>query len=145
LSGEKTNFEDAVARFQNFLKTNKYPSEIVWVQPDDVLLTGKRLVYVRVSAPKVRQRMAKQICEEGMEKKRGVLLGTICELGATTCAYVWAPANDDEAVRALMPVDLKLSAKTGRIRGVSVESGIWWACLKLRYRKKQILREELFR
>jgi hypothetical protein len=145
LNGEKTNFEDSVTKFQEFLKANQYSGDIVWVQPDDVLLTGKRLVYVRVSVPNAREKLTRQIYEEGMGRQRGVLFGTICEVGGTTCAYVWAPGSDDEAARALMPVGLKMSAKTDKIRGISIKSGVWWAYLRVRYSRKQALREELFR
>jgi hypothetical protein len=58
LNEEKTNFKHALTKFQDFLKANQHSGEIVWVQPDDVLLTGKRLVYVRVLAPKAREEMA---------------------------------------------------------------------------------------
>jgi hypothetical protein len=145
LNEEKVNFEDAVTKFQDFLRANGYPGEVVWVQPDDVLLTGKRLVYVRVSVPNAREKIARQIYEEGMGRRRGVLFGTICELGGTTCSYVWAPESDDEAGRALMPVGMKMNTKNDKIRGVSVMSGVRWAYLRVRYSGKQVLRGELSR
>jgi len=139
------DFDDAVAKFHEFLKTNHYSGEIVWVQPADVLLTGKRLVYVRMASQKARVEMARKTYEEGMARCRGVLFRTICDLGSTTCSHVLAPGSDDEAERLLMPIGLKLSVQTDRIRGVSVKSGIWWFYLKVRYRQKQVLRELLFR
>jgi hypothetical protein len=56
LNGEKTNFEDALTKFRGLLKANHYSGDIVWVQPDDVLLTGKRTVYVRASVVKAREK-----------------------------------------------------------------------------------------
>jgi hypothetical protein len=145
LNEEKPNFEEAVVKFQEFLRANHYSGEISWVQPDDVLLTGKKLVYVRVSSEEARRKMARKTYEEGMPRRRGVLFRTICDLGSTTCSHVWAPETEDEAAKLLMPVGLKLTIQTDRIRGVSVKSGIRWAYLRVRYRRKQILREELFR
>ena len=118
LSQEKTSFVDAVTKFQEFLKANKYSAEIVWVQPDDVLLTDKRLFYVRVSLPHAREKMAQQMYEEGIARQRGVLFRTICDLDGATGSHVWVPASDDEAARSLMPSGLKLSVQTDRIRGV---------------------------
>jgi hypothetical protein len=145
LSEKNITFENAVAKFQEFLKANQYSGEIVWVQPGDVLLTDKRLVYVRVSSQKAREKMARKTYEEGMPRRRGVLFRTICDLGRTTCSHVWAPGSDDDAERLLMPIGLKLSVQTDRIRGVPVKSGIWWAYLRVRYRRKQVLKVELFR
>jgi hypothetical protein len=145
LSEQDANFEDAVAKFQEFLKANQYSDEIVWVEPDDVLLTGKRLVYVCVAGQKVREKTARRTYEEGMPRRRGVLFRTICDLGSITCTHVWAPRSDDEAEELLMPAGLKLSVQTDKIRGVSVKSAIWWANLRIRYGRKQVLREWLFR
>jgi hypothetical protein len=145
LNEEKTNFDEAVMKFGDFLKANRFPREIVWVQPEDVLLTGKRLVHVRVYSQETREKMARKTYEEGMPRRLGVLLGTICEMGSTTCSFVWAPESKDEAARALMPVGLKLRASLDKIRGIPVKSGLWWMYLKYRHRRKQGLREELFR
>jgi hypothetical protein len=112
LNEENTNFEDAVAKFQEFLKTNQYSGEITWVQPGDVLLTGKRQLYIRVSSQEARQKMARTTYEDGMPRRRGVLFRTICDLGSTTCSHVRAPASDEEAQRLLMPAGLKLSVQT---------------------------------
>jgi hypothetical protein len=145
LNEQNANFEDAVAKFQEFLRANQYSDEIVWVEPNDVLLTGQRLLYVRVPGQKVREKMARRTYEEGMLRRRGVLFHTICDLGSTTCSHVWVPGSDDEPQRSLMPLGLKLSVQTDKIKGVSVKSGIWWAYLRVRFRPKQILKEELFR
>ncbi len=145
MNEENANFKNAVAKFQEFLKANQYSDQVVWVQPGDVLLTGKKLVYVRVSSQKTRDEMARKTYEEGMPRRRGVLFRTICDLGNATCSYVWAPGSDDDAQKLLMPVGLKLSVQTDRIRGVSIKSSIWWAYLRVRYRQKQVLSEDLFR
>jgi hypothetical protein len=142
---EKPNFEAAVTKFQEFLKANHHSDEITWVQPDDVLLTGEKLVYVRVPNQKTAREIARKTYEEGMPRRRGVLFRTICDLGSTTCSHAWTPENDDEAEGLLMPEGLKLTIQADRIKGVSIKSGVQWAYLRIRYRRKQNLRKELFR
>lgn len=145
MNGEEANFEEAVRKFQQFLKANQYSPQIEWVQPDDVLLTGKRMFFVRKSSPSARERIARQTYEEGIPRGLGVLLGTICELQTSTCCFVWAPNTPEEAEGCLMPVGLKMSAKTDRIKGIQVRNFIWWAYLRILYSRKQTLKEELFR
>ena len=38
------SFEDSFAEFRQFLSANRYPDQVIWVTPDDVILTGGRLV-----------------------------------------------------------------------------------------------------
>lgn len=144
VNGEEDDFEEAVRKFQQFLKANQYSPQIEWVQPDDVLLTGRRMVFVRLSSATTREKAARQIYEEGIPQRRGVLFGTICELSSATCCYAWAPGSLDEAERSLMPVGLKMSAKNDKIKGIQVENRIWWAYLRTRYSGKQTLKGEFF-
>jgi hypothetical protein len=139
------NFEAVVAEFEKFLQTNLYPGRIMWVQSEDVLLTGKRLVYVRIPAPKARAAAAQKIYESGMERGLGVLLGTICELDGMTCCHVWAPSNEQEAEESLMPAGVKMSVRSDKITGIPVKNHLWWFCLRIQYRRHQALREQLFR
>jgi hypothetical protein len=140
------NFEGSVARYEKFLGENGYPPAIVWVRPQDVLLAGHRRIFVRVPVPAANEVLARTAFNDGIEKKLGVLFATVCELDGVTCCRAWVPADEDEAERALMPQDLKLSATTGEGRryGKAVTSGVSWLWLKLRYRKDQQLRDWLF-
>jgi hypothetical protein len=45
------DFDGALARFRAFLQQNNYSENVVWVMPEDILLTGKRSLYVRVPIP----------------------------------------------------------------------------------------------
>ena len=45
------DFDGALTRFRAFLKQNNYAENVVWVMPEDILLTGKRFLYVRVPIP----------------------------------------------------------------------------------------------
>jgi hypothetical protein len=145
LSEKTPDFEVQVAIFQQFLRANQYSDKIVWILPQDLLLTGKRLFYARIPVSKLRDVVARQTFEKGIAQGRGVLLGTLFELQGTSFCYVWVPANDDEAARSLMPTGVKLSIRTDRISVTTVRSLLLWWCLKIRFRQKQALKKELFR
>ena len=55
-----------MARFRAFLKANNYSENIVWVMPEDILLTGKRFLYVRVPIPADNERRIRRMYDEGM-------------------------------------------------------------------------------
>ncbi len=142
------NFGVTVARFQQFLGQNRYPENIVWVMPEDVLMTGRQFVYVRVPVPAANETRARSMYDEGVTRGRGLLMSTICEMEASTCCYVWYPSRAEEKPEGLWPLDgsVKLSAKmeTSRVTGKPVENRLLWAFLKLRHRRKQNLKDFLF-
>lgn len=143
------DFGATVARFQKFLGQNNYPENIVWLMPEDVLLSGKRFVYVRVPIPATNETKARGIYDEGVARGRGLLFSTICEMNASTCCYVWYPRRQVDEPQGLWPRDgsVKLSAKmeTSRVPAKPVKSGLVWAFLKLQHRRKQNLKDFLFR
>ena len=65
-STKSSGFDAAVARFRAFLKANNYSENIVWVMPEDILLTGKRFLYVRVPIPADNERRIRRMYDEGM-------------------------------------------------------------------------------
>jgi hypothetical protein len=139
------NFEAEIARFQQFLRVNQFSATILWIQPEDLLITGKRLLYVRFPVSKTREVVAQQTFEKGIGQQRGALLKALFELEGQSFCFVWVSENNDEAARAFMPAGVKLSIYTDRIPVTAVRSRLWWWCLKTRFRRKQVLREELFR
>jgi len=139
-----SGFEAGVKKFQECLRANRSPERILWIQPEDILLTGKRLFYVKILAPESRELAARQVYEIGAERGLGVLFGTICEVDGTTCCYVWIPANEDEAEAALMPADLKMSIKTDKVPTIAIRSRLFWWFLKLRFRHSQTHKGFLF-
>jgi hypothetical protein len=143
----QSSFEESVARFQQFLKEVGYPTTVLWVKPDDVILTDRRLIYVKQSVSKKNESDAQQAYGLGINRKLGVLFCALCSTDEITYAYVWVPTDELDAQRALMPRDLKLSAATGadRIRGMVVRSRLLSACLSMRYRSKQKWKDQLFR
>ena len=51
MTAEPQSFEEAVARFEVFLKENGYSQTLIWVEPADLVLPGRRAIYVRVPVP----------------------------------------------------------------------------------------------
>jgi len=143
-----TDFGATVARFQDFLEQNKYPRKIVWLMPEDVLLSGERFVYVRVPVPAANEMKARSIYDEGLERGRGVLMSTICEMQSSTCCSLWYPRRQEDVPQGVWPHDgsVKLSAKieAARVPGRPVKSSLTWAFLKYRHREHQNLKDFLF-
>jgi hypothetical protein len=142
------DFGAAVARFQRFLRQNNCSEHILWLTPDDASLTGKRFIYVRAPVKAVNEVKARSAYEEGMALGRGLLMSTLCEMGSSTCCYLWYPKRQEDVPKGLWPHDgsVKLSAKmkAARIPGKPVKSGVVWALLKYRHREHQNLKDFLF-
>jgi hypothetical protein len=141
-----SNFDDAQERFREFLAKNGYPTELIWVTPNDVLLTGRKLIYVKLPVPKCNLLRARELFELGMPRQLGVSFRAVCEFKGVTCCYVWVPADQSESQHAFMPRDLKMSANTGesKVPAMSVNSQTRWHCLKIVHRNKQALKDQLF-
>jgi hypothetical protein len=81
-----------------------------------------------------------------MAEKKGVLLAALCELGHKTLCYAWSPADASEAERHLMPQGVKFSApvRESSLRVVVVGNPLKWLYLRLRYRREQRFKQQLF-
>jgi hypothetical protein len=130
------------------LGQNQYPENILWLVPEDVILSGKRFVYVRVPIPAANEMTARKMYDDGVVNGRGLLITTICEMEGATCCYVWYPRRLEEEPQGLWPHDgsVKLSAKMemSRVPGKPVKSRLLWAFLKLWNRRNQELKDFLF-
>ena len=142
------DFGTTAARFTEFLEQNKYPAKIQWLMPEDVLLSGKRLLYVRVPIPTTNEMNARNTYDEAVRNGLDLLMSTICEMGDSTCCYVWAPKGPEEEPQGLWSNDggVKFSARTeaSRVIGKPVKSRLCWAFLKSQHRSKQNLKDFLF-
>jgi hypothetical protein len=145
LNHEKANFEEAVKEFRVRLKRCGYSGEIVWVTPGEVLLTGKRFVYVRVPAAEKNAAKARNAYESGMARGNGVLFSAVCEIDGVAYCYAWSPERFEDGHQGLWTRGLKMSAKGegSRIPAKVVQSALRWKWLRWRYRKKQSLKEFL--
>ena len=71
------DFDRALVRFRAFLKQNNYSENVVWVMPEDILLTGKRFLYVRLPIPAENERRIRRMYEDGVTQGRGLVMGTV--------------------------------------------------------------------
>jgi hypothetical protein len=82
---------------------SNYSEEIVWVMPEDVLVTGKRLIYVRVPSPALSKGKVRRMYEEGVAQRRGLLMSTVCGMNAPTYCCIWFPKSAKEVPRGFGP------------------------------------------
>ena len=142
------DFDGALARFRAFLKQNNYSENVVWVMPEDILLTGKRFLYVRVPIPAENERRIRRMYDDGVEQGRGLVMGTVCRMNQSTYCYLWFPQAEDTP-QGIWPTngDLKLSAneKSSSLAGRPINDRILWMLLKLWHHRKQSLKDLLLR
>lgn len=142
---EPRTFEEAVSRFEEFLRRNGYPPNLVWVEPTDLLLSGRGAIYVKLPVPAENLIRARERFGLGMNNGLGILLGTICYLRNATCCYAWVPKDHEEQQHHLMGNGLKLNATTdSRRTGRDVTSRFYWYLLNRRYQKYSRLMPLLF-
>lgn len=146
MAAADSNFDKAQERFREFVVKCGYPRELIWIAPSDVLLTGRKLIYVKLPVPESNLLRARELFKLGMPRQLGVLFKAVCEIDGATCCYVWAPAEESESRYALMPRDLKMSARVeeSKIPARSVRSQLQWHFLKILHRKKQAMKGDLF-
>jgi hypothetical protein len=139
----KEGFDDAVAKYAEFLKQCGCPQRIIWVAPKDVLFTGSSLIYIKLSVPESNAAAARKEYEAGIASTLGVEFRTLCGLHGATCCFVWFPRDREEAQRMMLPADggLKMSAKSdlANITSRGVRNWLVWELLKRRHGKKGVL------
>jgi hypothetical protein len=142
-----SSFDESVAEYRNFLEKNGYPSHVIWVTPEDVLVSSGPVIYVRVPVSESNEKSVRQLFDLGISQERGVLFDTLCDGDGLTFSYAWVPRDGAEAEESLMPKGLKLSAKTGasRVPGRTVGSRLRWAYLQMKNRRHQRMKEQMFR
>jgi len=101
-------FDQAVARYQDFLASLRLPGEIQWIFREDISVKYWGRTWVRVPIPAINLVCARQLYDVGRQRDIGVLLNLFCILNQTACCYVWIPNNEEEANRMLLR-GLKLS------------------------------------
>ena len=145
---DDADFDAAVARFQQFLRANNYSGEILSVMPEDVLMTGRRFIYVRVPIPAINESKARRMYAEGVAEGRGLLMSTVCRMNESTYCNIWFPKSVEEVPQGIWPHDgtLKLSAKdkSSSPAGRPITLGVLWLLLKFWHRKNQRLKDFLF-
>ncbi len=139
-------FRDALSAFRQFLTENGYPSEMIWIKPEDIIPSRGSFVFVRVSTSKKNEESARKLFDLGISRQYGVLFQAIGEVGNASCCHVWIPQNERESEEALMPRGIKMSARPGdsKLQGKAVRHPLHWLYLMVRYRKTRRSRDLLF-
>lgn len=138
-----TALEEATKRFRDFLQEQGWPTNIVWLQRDDVLPRSKG-ISIRARDYSEAFGRASQEYSAGKSKGLGVALIAHCADDQSTFASIFLPADDFEAQRALMGKGLKLSAFVDRIPFVLVQSQFMWIMLRIRNAMRATLERQAF-
>jgi hypothetical protein len=142
---DKPDFETAISQFKVLLGKCQYAKSILWVTPRDVILPGRRLVYIKIPVPTSNETEARKTYQEGIAQGRGLLISTLCEMPESTCCFLWYPRNVDEVPQGNWPHDglFKMSAETGesRISGKGIRNRFLWTALGICYRSQQSLND----
>jgi hypothetical protein len=143
------DFDGALERFRAFLRQNNYAENIVWVMPEDILLTGKPFLYVRLPIPAENERRIRRMYDDGVAQGRGLVMATVCRMNQSTYCYLWFPKSAEEIPQGIWPTngDLKLSAgeKSSSPAGRTINHGMLWMLLKLWHYRKQDLKDIILR
>ena len=119
---------------------------MVWLMPEEPLVSGKRFLYVKCPVPENNEQKVRQIYAEGVARGYGLLMRTLCELDGSTCCCIWYPKNHEEKPQGIWPQDgsVKMSANNDRIPGRVIGNQFLWKILAWRYRAKQNSKPLLF-
>lgn len=109
-------FEDAVRRFQAFLRTQDWPEALVWVEQSQIVQTPRGIFI----SPSGQTDNPVEIYEIARRRRLGVTMEAICTLDDSTCAVITFPSDALDAELLMYPADggLKLSVAIPRIAGV---------------------------
>jgi hypothetical protein len=123
-------FDDAVCRFEAFLRHCGAPTDICWVAFPDVAWVDR--LYVR---PRPRDQAvvaARWKYERSVPRLLGVKLAALGRSGAASYCYVYRPSSRIEAEYSMMPDGLKLSVRDSLPEVVVVADAGEWHRLRTR-------------
>ena len=123
------SFDVALERFRDFASAQGAPTEVLFVSPKDVVILGGELYVRRPDAKASRAVAARRY--QAISRQLGVVLSGRCTLGDHLCAYVYGPADEDEAARLMFPDGLKISVLQP-LPTASAANGLTWAMLRVR-------------
>jgi hypothetical protein len=121
-------FDDAVSRFEAFLRECGAPSAIRWVAFPDVAWVGK--LYVRPRPLPEAASAARRKYERAVPRRLGVRLAALGRSGAVSYCYVYRPSSRIEAEYSMMSDGLKLSVPEPLLEAVVVAEEDEWNRLR---------------
>ena len=135
---ETPPFEESVAAFLGFIRSEGLSSELVWVFSEDVT-NCIRDYWIREPVPARNALLARDYFEYGRRQGRGVSIEMLCRVGGRTACYVWVP-EDDAAASYAMQRPLGIKMPHDPVAATSVRSKLKWQFLKSYHRWRRCRR-----
>src|SRR4051812_47522423 len=116
--GTRLEFDEALSRFRAFLRSQGWPTAIVWARAGDVIRDSSEVISI-VRRQSGSDSEARRTFEDGLGGGLGVSFEAVCTLGDETVAVVAFPADSREAELLMYPPDgsLRMSAAMPRVEG----------------------------
>jgi hypothetical protein len=136
-------FEEALATFRDFLIAQRYPPDVTWITPCDIVLAAPTRAYVKLPVPDANEKAVSALfgaASVGLDDAVRELGPVFQAVGASddrTFAYAWRPADLEQARRNLVGRGLKLSiaARESRLCVIEVRGALRWRTLRYWYRR----------
>lgn len=129
-------FDEALARFREFLWGRGVSGELIWVEPEDHLLTGSRHYYVRLARSEANEARARELFVSRIGTDAGVGFRVIAFAPEGLCCCA--------VTRTVPGVKFSVPIEESRVEAVGVRSRFRWGLLRLKYRDDQEMRERVF-
>jgi hypothetical protein len=136
MMGDPRTFDEALAQFREFLWGRGVSGELIWVGPEDLLLTGSRRYYVRLARAGANETRARELfaSRAGTHAGLGFRVIAFAEEGLCCCVVKRRTAG----VKFSVPIE------DARVDAVAVQSGWRWRWLRWKYRHCQETWEGVF-
>jgi hypothetical protein len=127
------SFEDSVTQFADLLLSMRWPTDVVWVRPGDVVHQHRR-VAVFSQAVARGDAHARAGYAHAASVRLGAVLDAVCQVEGRTFARIVRPVNADAASRNLVPNGLKLRVPTESLVTEVVFGHLRWWWLSLTWK-----------
>ena len=142
----KEEFDQAVLRFREFLSSNGFSPNVVWIEPTDVLVTGSKRIYLHHPDREHAEIVARDTFEHGSKRGNGVVIKGVFPKPFATYSFVWFPQDKDEAELASVPSGVKLEVSLSQpFKLIAIQSSERWRELCKRHDGIQFVKMDLFR
>ena len=136
-----TDFEVAENKFSQFLRANRYPAAIRWINAEDLVCDRQGHCWIGQNSRRGLE-TARQRYSDGLVKNLGILLQAVCASGTETFAVVFIPADKEDAQYHLLGSSLRLACPTQLRRATVVGNSLrWWVLNVLNKEQSKRLRE----
>lgn len=111
-------------------------ANLIWITPEDLLLTRSRRYYVRLLESEANEAQAREVFVSKIDTDAGVEFKVVGFAREDLCCGL--------VKRAGAGVKFSVPTEQSRVEGVGVRSELRWRVLRLKYRDDQEMRVRLF-